>query len=88
MNENLESILSKLQDINGYKIKKFRNSHNITQQEFANKIMVSQSAVSAWERTGIIDLPVSIVSRIVLTYPDILEGIEEEQMLEEPDKEV
>lgn len=34
------------------KIKKLRETHNLTQEELAHKVMVSRTAVSKWETGG------------------------------------
>jgi len=66
--------------LNGNKIKKYRLANNITQDIFAKKIGVHKITLSKWERIGHnTDFKLSVVSRIIKTYPDILNVITKEQ---------
>ncbi len=51
----------------GKKIRKIRDSYNLSQERFAVKIGLSGKSISAYE-TGRIDPPLKILQRIVTTY--------------------
>jgi len=51
----------------GKKIRKIRDSYNLSQERFAIKIGLSGKSISAYE-TGRIDPPLKILQKIVTTY--------------------
>lgn len=51
----------------GRKIKKIRDSYNLSQERFARKIGVSGKTISAYE-TGRTNPPLKILQKIVTTY--------------------
>ncbi len=51
----------------GKKIRKIRDSYNLSQERFAVKIGLSGKSISAYE-TGRIDPPLKILRKIVATY--------------------
>ena len=61
----------------GQKIKRIRDSNNLSQERFAIKIGVSGKSVSAYE-TGRINPPLKVLQRIVNIYKAPIVGINEE----------
>jgi len=61
----------------GKKIRKIRDSHNLSQERFAVKIGLSGKSVSAYE-TGRTNPPIKILQKIVTTYKTPIVNLNEE----------
>jgi transcriptional regulator with XRE-family HTH domain len=61
----------------GKKIKRIRDSYNLSQDRFAKKIGISGKSVSAYE-TGRTNPPLKILQKIVITYKTPIVNLNEE----------